>query len=185
MTMGLFMKPEPCHLWSITYTGRRFWPAEPNPADICIEDIAHSLAHQCRFGGHTRMFYSVAQHSVIVSEIHAEDPFKGLMHDATEAYCADLMRPLKVQLPEYNRIEAGVWAAVCSRFGMTTELSESLKTADNIALMTERRDLIQMNGYRWVYHLEIIKPLDKPIKCWKPEEAEHRFLSRFYELYED
>src|ERR1019366_9954250 len=81
-----------------TYSGVRFKPLDPDPA-VGISDIAHALANQCRFGGHSSAFYSVAQHSVRVSEIcAAEDALWGLLHDASEAYLVDVPAPLK-QLP--------------------------------------------------------------------------------------
>src|ERR1039457_118422 len=83
-----------------TFSGLRFWPLDPNPEKILIDDIAHALAHQCRFGGHASRFYSVAEHSVHVSRLcPPEDALWGLLHDASEAYLVDLPRPLK-QLPE-------------------------------------------------------------------------------------
>ena len=45
-----------------TYTRKVFDLLNPKPEMVCIEDIAHSLAYQCRYTGHTRQFYSVAQH---------------------------------------------------------------------------------------------------------------------------
>ena len=80
-----------------TCTGRRVHIAAPLPEEIAVEDIAHALSHTCRFAGHTREFYSVAQHSVLVSEL-LEDrraSLWGLLHDASEAYLHDLTRPLK------------------------------------------------------------------------------------------
>src|ERR1017187_10636100 len=74
-----------------TFSGIHFWPLLPNPADIRIEDIAHALSNQCRFAGHAREFYSVAEHSVRVSQLcPPEDALWGLLHDASEAYLTDV-----------------------------------------------------------------------------------------------
>lgn len=74
-----------------TFTGRRIDTLAPDPCEIEIDDIAHSLAQQCRFLGHTDGFYSVAQHSVLVSGfVPDRDALWGLLHDAAEAYVCDL-----------------------------------------------------------------------------------------------
>jgi len=79
-----------------TCTGRRVHIADPLPDEIDIEDIAHGLSHTCRFAGHVPLYYSVAQHSLLVSELLDErTAMWGLLHDASEAYLHDLTRPLK------------------------------------------------------------------------------------------
>jgi hypothetical protein len=76
-----------------TFSGLRFWPLDPEPEKILIADIAHALAHQCRFGGHASKFYSVSENSVHVSRRCApEDALWGLLHDASEAYLVELPR---------------------------------------------------------------------------------------------
>jgi len=104
-----------------TFSGISFWPLLPNPDDIRIDDIAHALAHQCRFAGHTRLFYSVAEHSVRVSQLcRPEDALWGLLHDASEAYLSDVPAPLK-ELPEfepYRAAERNLQGAVAQRFGL-------------------------------------------------------------------
>ncbi len=81
----------------VTYTGKVFDLLNPTPDKVCIEDIAHSLAYQCRYTGHTREFYSVAQHCVLMAENPdlPGDPMAKLMHDAAEAYIGDIARPWK------------------------------------------------------------------------------------------
>ncbi len=82
-----------------TVSGRWVNPLDPDPDQLDIGDIARALANQPRFGGHCRVFYSVAQHSVIVSELveqrggDAEDVFAALMHDASEAYLGTCRTP--------------------------------------------------------------------------------------------
>ena len=84
-----------------TVSGRRVNPLDPSPDDIDVHDIAVALSNQCRFGGHTRRYYSVAQHACIVSDqmlergADAQDALWGLLHDASEAYLVDLPHPLK------------------------------------------------------------------------------------------
>ena len=88
-----------------TVSGRWVNPFDPDPEQLDAGDIARALANQCRFGGHSRAFYSVAQHSVIVSRLveerggDAEDAFAALMHDATEAYLGDMPHPIKHRSP--------------------------------------------------------------------------------------
>lgn len=154
---------------------------------VSIDDIAHHLSHICRFNGATRVFYSVAEHSVHVS--HLVDPalaFVGLMHDATEAYCGDLIRPVKHMLPEYMRMEHGIWGAVAERFGLPASIPIEVKAADNIALLTERREFI--NGWekmgRWNLVDEgVIQPDSSRIYALEnPAAARLKFLNRFDEL---
>lgn len=90
--------------WIQTYTGRQFWPLDPKPEEVCIEDIAHALSQQCRYAGHTIRFYSVAQHSVeIALRVPRAAALWGLLHDAAEAYLVDLPRPVKYLMPAYKR----------------------------------------------------------------------------------
>lgn len=85
--------------WMQTYTGRRLFPMDPSPADVDIIDIAHALSMQCRYNGHVRRFMSVAEHCVLISEnVPAQDALWGLLHDATEAYVGDMIRPLRDQV---------------------------------------------------------------------------------------
>lgn len=179
------MKQEPPkdNSWFITYTGRQFFVLNPNPEDIVIEDIAHSLANICRFGGHSKKFYSVAQHSLFVSRCCPKGvAFEALMHDATEAYCGDMIRPLKLQLPQFKVIEHNIWLAIADKFGLPKIMTPIIKHYDDVALMTERRDLIHGAGPRWSLtsthstdHNEIIPQ--------EPDEAEALFLSEFKHLY--
>jgi uncharacterized protein len=168
--------------WMQTYTGYQFWPADPRAEEIHLADIAHSLANQCRFAGHCLKFYSVAQHSIIVSRIvPPEDAAWGLLHDATEAYLVDLPRPVKRYSKlgdEYRQLEGCLMTAICERFALPPEEPDSVKLSDDIVLMTEKRDL--MPGlFKW---REVATPLPEEITPMAPEEAEIAFLDRALEI---
>lgn len=167
-----------------TYTGRKFYPMVPRPEDVDILDIAHSLSQICRFTGHTREFYSVAQHSLIVCDL-VPDVFKftALMHDAPEAYVGDMSKPLKRQLPSFVSAENRVWKAICGKWpALLLSLPLEVKQADVTALATERRDVLA-NGYAnaWL-SVDTVTPAVFRIQPMPPKNAERLFLKRFREL---
>lgn len=169
--------------WMQTFTGVQFWPLDPRPEDINIEDIAHALSNQCRFAGHCTRFYSVAQHSVHVSDhVAPEFAIWGLLHDAAEAYLVDLPRPVKraSQMGSlYQEIETALMKCVCERFGMSPEMPKEVHETDNILLMTEKRDLMPGSPAKWV---ESQEPLESILPQWSPYHAKKRFMLRVAEL---
>ena len=169
--------------WQQVYGMRKFWPLDPRPAEVHHEVVAHALALQCRFGGHVNAFYSVAEHSVRVSlACDPKDALWGLLHDASEAFLCDLVRPVKVQ-PEYEpyrRHEAAIMKAVCIRYALVFARPESVSRADEVLLATEARDLISpecLTAWRFT-----VPPLPERIDPWTWQEAETRFLARFAQL---
>jgi hypothetical protein len=136
--------------WFTTATGKRVFLTDPDNSEVCIEDIAMSLARLCRWGGHLRSeveHYSVAQHSVMVSFLCAQEhALLGLLHDAAEAYVMDAISPLKGFLGEPYRTLELHWALRIGRaFGIDRALvwlPDDVKHADRVALETERRDLV-------------------------------------------
>lgn len=168
--------------WIQTYTGGQFYPLEPSPADLNIVDIAHALSMLCRFNGHVKSFYSVAEHSVHVSRIvPPEQALAGLLHDATEAYLTDLPRPVKhsPHMAEYRRAEAELadvieeWADLPRGAFSTSDL----KDADNAMLGLEAREL--MPYHPW---MEAYLPAERKLGLWSPYGAKRRFLERYKEL---
>lgn len=165
----------------VTYSGVAIDPLNPDPDLLWIEDIAHALSNVCRFTGHVRSFYSVAQHCVLCSQIVPEQcALEALLHDASEAYLSDMARPLKRQ-PEfgdlYKAAEQRLERAVALRFMLTYPWPQAVKRADDVLLRTEQRDLMP-DRLRWRgtnYLAETIEP-------WQPGEAEDRFLVRYREL---
>lgn len=177
--------------WMQTYTGKAFWPADPRPEEMFIEDIAHALSQQNRYAGHTRVPYSVAEHSVRVSWIvPAPVAFEALLHDATEAYLVDLPRPVKdldkfpgtlgAQLGrEYKQLEDQLALVVAERFRLVLPFAAEVHHADQVLLATEKRDLMRPAPYPWI---TLPDPLPDVIQPWSPIAAKARFLARFRQL---
>lgn len=168
--------------WMQTRSGAMYWPVDPRPEDVDINDIAHALSMLCRFGGHTARFYSVAEHSVHVSNtVPPEYALQGLMHDATEAYVIDVPRPLKSWLSNYEEIEADNWTAIAMRFNIPFKLHPSVKRADNTVLLAERNVLLETPPMPWEWAVGLT-PAPVKIECWDPVTAKRKFLERFTEL---
>jgi len=169
--------------WIQTYMGVQFWPQDPLPEDVRLLDIAHALSNLCRFTGHSTHFYSVAQHSVHVSEqVPADDAKWGLMHDAAEAYLGDMPRPIKRNSQvglEYEIVEHRLLRVICRKFSLPVVRPMSITLADDVLLMTEKRDLCPNSPAKWQ---ETAKPLTEKIIPWTPKLAEHNFLQRAKEL---
>lgn len=166
--------------WIQTFTGRCFWPLDPQPAEVDIRDIAHALSMRCRYAGHTTRFYSVAEHSVLVSlAVPPAAALWGLLHDAAEAYSADVPRPLKQFLPDWKPMEARIMAAVCRRFGLLLIEPAAVKRADLAILADERAALMAPCEREWG---EMPDPLGVEIVGLPPAEAEAMFLDRFATL---
>lgn len=176
-----------CGDWIQTNSGGKFRIAEPAPEDIDIRDIAHALANQCRFAGHVRKFYSVAEHSVRVARLLAGQgcdvaiQYEGLMHDASEAYLCDIARPIK-RMPEfqfYRDAEDRLMAIIAGKFGFTHPMSPEVARADGMLVGTEARDLMAPVVEDWHLAYELLPGRIRP---WSPATAKVRFLEAFHKL---
>jgi 5'-deoxynucleotidase YfbR-like HD superfamily hydrolase len=171
-----------------TVSGRWVNPFDPDPEQLDAGDIARALANLCRFGGHSRSFYSVAQHSVIVSRLveertgDAEDAFAALMHDASEAYLGDMPHPLKHRSPlgaAYKAAEDHLEHALRDRFRIKPDVPE-IKRVDKALLAAERK-AFSAERWRWP-ELEGVEPLAVELTAWPPDEAAKAFAERYAEL---
>jgi hypothetical protein len=179
--------------WIQTYTGRMFWPLDPRPEEVCLKDIAHALAIQNRFGGHSLVPYSVAQHSVMVSRwCDLTDARWGLLHDAAEAYLNDVCRPVKVHpdMAPYRAGEALLMSVICERFGLPPLEPPSVQRADRLMLLAEKRDLLAPEPAPWGVaqgDFAGLRDGDLParIEPWSWRDAEYAFLARWDDLTAD
>lgn len=162
----------------------------PDPKQIHIEDIAHSLSRICRFGGHVRRdlaTYTVAQHSILVSEtVPPELAIVGLLHDAEEAYLGDMIRPVKQylyeQAPAFKQLVRDWRLAIGEAFGLGAQLADvphEVMVADERALATEKRDVLAPARW-WTTSLEPHEGFR--IGYLAPEFARGAFLARFDRL---
>lgn len=167
--------------WIETYTGIKFHFLDPRREEIAIEDIAHSLAHQCRFSGHTRVFYSVAQHSIEVAKLSGEALLTGLLHDASEAYIHDIPSPVKPHLKNYREIEDRIMAAIANKFNLIWPLPQIVKDADAICLKAEARGLLPSKGGEWVakYPTPFDIPRVRPSNALSPAASKAAFMELF------
>lgn len=182
----------------VTYTGKAFDLLNPMPDMVCIEDIAHSLSQLCRYTGHVREFYSVAQHCVLMAENEElpGDPLAKLLHDAAEAYIGDITSPWKqlLFLFEFDASEKSerfpalptghiavkkweqkIQNVVGLALGVNLEHSAEVKESDYRIALAEVRDLMSPSG-EWKKWAGSLEPVKQEIVPWSPETAERKFL---------
>lgn len=170
-----------------TIAGRYFDLTAPAIRPQDIAEIAHALSMLCRFTGHCRRFYSVAQHSVLVSRtVPRHLALVGLLHDAHEAYVGDVSAPLKVLLPDFKTVEMRCESELARCFNLPFPYPQAIKDAERIVGATERRDLMPaddgVNTNEWREYLRGALPLPKRIRPIGPGPAKNQFLQRFAEL---
>lgn len=169
--------------WIQLASGRQFWPMDPRPNEVFIDDVAHALSMLCRFGGHCLRFYSVAEHCVLLARHAAPQgrnvAFWALMHDASEAYLVDVPRPLKPFLVGYGAAEDRILQAIALRFGLHLGLPDLVKKMDQAILMDEWLQNMAPAPIAWATDIE---PLGVELQFWSPERARGEFLLAFEEL---
>ncbi len=181
-----------------TFSGKSFDLLNPEPKMVCIEDIAHSLAYQCRYTGHTRKFYSVAQHCALMAmnEDLPGEPLQKLLHDAAEAYLGDMAKPwkglLRVEIQgtlqtnshyiSVGDFEGGIQEVISLALGIDLSHSAEVKESDIRMMATEVRDLMPVMppGFRW--GCDVSNPVEETIIPWLPEPAEKIFLAMYQML---
>lgn len=153
----------------------------PESSDFNVNDIAAGLSNTCRYAGQCAAFYSVAEHSLLVSEVARDHAYAALMHDAAEAFIGDITRPLKQLLPDFKRIEARVEQAIFERFGVPRPMPKEVKVADLRVLAAEQAQIMPRGTSLWAFS-DGIEPAPITVRCLTPTEARDAFLVRYHEL---
>jgi hypothetical protein len=179
-----------------TFTGLELFPLVLTEANVRILDIAHSLARQCRYGGHVSCEnFSIAEHSVLVSSlVPPEDSLWGLLHAGDKAYLPDLPPQIKCALPDYQLASHRLRAVVLRRFGLPPEEPASVREAEQRVAGVEIRSLFKNHepvrtrvpDQRFCRAFEAVsfEPFVIPIIGLSPVVAERSFLARFRALTE-
>lgn len=165
-----------------THSGLAFWPLDPRPEDINIEDIAHALAMQCRYAGHGRRFYSVAEHSVLMA-LALPPPYRlhALLHDASEAYLVDLPSPVKRFIPGYIELEEAVMRCVWVRFNLSRGIPPIVADADKRIVIDEKVQNMAPSEIPWSIPAGR-DALGVELQFWEPSKAKAEFLKLFDKL---
>lgn len=167
------------------FTGRAFYPLEPKQEDLTVIDVAHALSLQCRYAGHTKFFYSTAQHSCLITDIaenegaSPDDLLKLLMHDAPEAYLVDVPRPVKQYMPEFRKWDKKINDVIYTWLGYPGGAIPAMQDSlDSRIIRNERRDLMFKSKHVW--GVDTLEPLGLPtIRAWSSEKAERLFIQKF------
>ena len=164
--------------WMQLASGRAFYPLDPRPEEIHIEDIAAALSKLCRYGGHCKRFYSVAEHCVLMAHAAPDGMhLAALLHDASEAYLSDVIRPIKRHLENYERIEAELERVIAQRFTLEFPMPAAVKALDNAILVDERDQAMVTPPQPW----GLTEPaLGVTLQFWSPEKARYEFLAAFH-----
>lgn len=172
-----------------TFSGSKMFYDDPSPC-ISIKDIAHALSNICRWTGHVKHHYSVAQHSVLVSKQKGGNITAArykLLHDASEAYTGDVNKPLKTMLGKvFDDIEHKLQAAVWSHFGLLPPdviMEQVIKTSDHEVSLAEGQQLFGDGARGLDISIPGVRPASVKIEEWSQERAEREFLDRFVELW--
>ncbi len=167
--------------WMQTFTGKQFFPANPQPDKVDILDIAAPLSKMCRYGGHCLRFYSVAEHCVLAAR-HAPDHLKltALMHDASEAYLVDIPKPLKGLIGNYYSIESKLMKVIAEKYGFQWPLPQEVKDIDMMLLRDEReQNMAYMNCPPDLWG-DMLLGTGRRLEFWSPEQAQTEFIKSFY-----
>lgn len=162
-------------------SGLYFDLADPQPEQFTLKDIAGALSKICRFGGQCERFYSVAEHCYHCSMVAESVPLALLLHDAAEAFCGDVVKPLKNMLADYGPIEQRIENVIAAKYGGLDFEQPEVREIDQAMLIAERRAMFSADSVKWTGE-DSVRRLDIWFECWGPAQAEAKFMSRAKQL---
>lgn len=173
--------------WMQLVSGKRFWPFDPRVGDFDINDIAHCLGNLCRYAGHTQFFYSVAEHCVLLSyAVPPEYALAALLHDGSEAYCADIPKPIKRELADYQGVEDAIQQMLCDQFGIAYPFADAIHQADKAILANEAEYCLSECEVDWTegWPLLTYYGTDRPlyIEGMLSIAATESYIDRYYQI---
>jgi len=158
--------------WIQTISGIKFHGLNPDPAEILVSDIIHALSNLCRYAGHCKSFYSVAEHSYLMAQYAIKENYSAeeilwcMLHDVSEIYIQDIPSPFKYQFPEYLQAEKSIMEMVAIKFQLPFPIPKVIEVLDARILLTERQTLFY-NPLEWGND---IIPLPVDVKCLLPNQ---------------
>lgn len=165
--------------WAITFSGKKFYPLDPDPEAFNLMDIAVGLSRECRFGNHSKNWLSVGEHSILMVRQLRNDGISdrnillwALLHDAPEGlFLKDIVRPIKNVIANYVEHENKILKVVAKKFRLTWPLPDEVKAMDDAMMFREMKDntSIEFKG----------KPAKTKLKFWTPDLTKHLFLSEY------
>lgn len=172
-----------------TYSKIKFTPLEPNKEDIVIDDIAHALSFMSRANGHFSEFYSVGHHCILCCEEALARGYSNkvalacLLHDASEAYIADIIRPVKKNLEKYLEIEDKLQEIIYEKYidgKLNDDERNQIKSVDDTLLY-----------YEFIHYMDMELQVNKSELVSKPifetvefSKVRDKYKELFYQLTE-
>lgn len=169
--------------WIQTNSGVKFDFLNVTEEMININDIAHSLSLICRFNGHCKEFYSVAEHSYWLSRYvldttnDKKKAREALLHDAAEYVIADIAKPIKASLPQYRIIEKGIEKVIATKFSLDYPMENWLKALDTRMLKTEKYQVMNVTSIPW--EIDVIETLPINVMFYPPKVMKELFIDQF------
>lgn len=166
-----------------TVSGRFFDLLAPEEYEYDIDEIAVALSNLCRYTGHVNRFYSVAEHSVLVSRLVPDNlSLCGLLHDASEAFVGDVSSPLKKLLPEYKAIEDRIQTAIASHFNLEYPFPEAIHEADKKMYWQERQEVADNGVKDTLWHQDRRAARKVEARGMAPNMAYRMFMRRYNDI---
>lgn len=167
-----------------TFSGIKFYPDKIKKSDILLDDIIHALSNTCRYSGHSKEFYSVAEHCIVMAELFPEHTKLALFHDAAEAYMGDLPRPIKILIPDYKKRELDLLIIILEMvdISLTQSNIDLIERMDTYMLSHERRSpkIMQNRKLSWGKSIDIINDAPYDFACYSPKVVENIFRDKIY-----